>query len=74
MSIVICDKIINIDNYDKEMKKLSKQLGLPGVDWKRYNVDKKKKSLSYRDLYDKRTKSHIERYFAEDIDRFKFKF
>jgi len=71
---IVCDRIISIENYDKEMKKLSEDLGLPDVPWRRYNFDKKQKTATYQKFYDKKTKSHIEKYFAKDIEKFNFKF
>ena len=71
---LVCDRIINIENYDKEMRHLSKDLALPKVLWKRYNSDKKRKTAEYKKFYDKKTISHIEKYFAKDIEKFNFKF
>lgn len=70
---VVCDRIVNIQSYDVEIREISEELKLPQVEMNRVNVSSKDSS-KYASYYNRATRKHVEKYFAEDIDLFKFSF
>ena len=66
-----CDKIIRIENLSSELDEIKTLLGLPNFQMKKANVSKQNAKL-YQDHYSDLTRKHIEKYFEEDIDTFKF--
>lgn len=68
---IVCDKIIRIENYNQGINEIVEFLGLPKIQMKKYNVSVKD-SGKYKDYYSDDGIKHIEKYFEEDIDAFKF--
>lgn len=69
----ICDLVIQIEEYDAGIEKVVEQVGLPKIDMPRRNTSSKDSS-KYRSYFGEASRAHVEKYFAEDIETFGFKY
>lgn len=69
----VCELIIPIEEYDDGIQKAIEHVGLPRIDMPRRNTSSKDSS-KYKSYFGPEGRKHIEKYFAEDIDTFGFKF
>lgn len=70
---LVCDRMVDMRKYDQEMMEILETLKLPRIPMEKINVSAENSS-SYQSQYTPAAKAHIEKYFAEDIDMFKFSF
>jgi len=68
----IVDVVLKFEELPTCVHDLRKRMGLPRIEFPHVNITQRKKD--YRDYYDDESRALLERIFAEDLERFGYKF
>lgn len=70
---IIVDCVARFENIDYDIKTVFQRIGIECNKLPSINVNPKK-TMDYRKYYDKESKDLVEKYFAKDLEYFKYKF